>query len=81
MIPGEIISAAGDIEINAGRQVIRTIISPRPTARSNSTASRRAAFAWTLPQARRCASNQARRETSPWWPLPADAASWDFKVP
>ena len=60
MIPGEIEVAAGDIELNAGRETVtrrgrqhaatgrsrsaRTTTSSRPTTRSHSTASRRDGF-------------------------------------
>ena len=77
MIPGEIITAPGDIELNAGRQAITLTVAntgDRPIqvgshyhfaetnpALCSSTAPRRAGTASTSPPAPPCASSPARR--------------------
>ena len=81
MIPGEIDTIVGDIELNAGLptttltvantgdrpiQSAATIISPKPTRPLPSTAPPPTASASTSPLAPPCASSQARPATSPW---------------
>ena len=77
VVPGEIITAEGDVEMNVGlrrrsrspsptRATVRsrsaaTTISSRPIRRSTSTGPRRAACGSTSPPARRCASSRVRR--------------------
>ncbi len=90
MIPGEVITAPGDIELNAGRagdhahdRQHRRPADPGRLALSlrrdqqgadSSIAPRPAATASTSPPARPCASSPARRATCNWCRSPATAA-------
>ena len=90
MIPGEVIAAPGDIELNAGRrtvsvpvankgdrpiQVGATTTSVRPTPRSTSTARRPGASVSIFRLARRCASSRARRAPLRWSRSPVTGPS------
>ena len=43
LVPGEILTAPGDITLNDGAEVTTIIISPKPTPRSTLTGTRRGA--------------------------------------
>ncbi len=88
MIPGEIICAEGEIELNAGRDAITLTVGntgDRPVQvgshyhfyetapRSPSTARRRAGQGWTSRRGRRCASSPGRRARCGWCRLRAAA--------
>jgi hypothetical protein len=90
MIPGEVMTAEGEIELNAGRPAITLTVSntgDRPVqvgshyhfaetnARSISTGRRRGATGWISRRGRRCGSSRGRRGRCSWCPSAARARS------